>query len=211
MDIEDKRRRLEDLRAEAAMLEREVQSKPSTWKPGDTHYYGFYHATSGLLLGIVGAIASLLFNVIGALVAGLHPLRLIQVYLTFPLGEKALSADFDTGMAMAIGCCLYIGTGMILGIPFQMAIARFIPEAKLPGRLVFASIIGLLMWVVNFYGILSWLQPMLFDGNWVTDPTILPPWVGAATHLVFAWTMAVIFPWGKFERYGHAKQTAVTA
>jgi hypothetical protein len=135
-------------------------------------------------------------------------LRLIQVYLTFPLGERALSPEFETGMALAIGCCLYIGTGMLLGIPFQMAIAKFIPEAKLPTRLAFATVLGLLLWVINFHGILSWLQPMLFGGNWLVDPDILPSWVGVATHLVFAWTMAVVFPWGKHEHYHRATHIA---
>ena len=44
----------------------------------------------GFLLGLLGAMASLLFNVIGSLVAGKNPLELIRIYLTFPLGEKAL-------------------------------------------------------------------------------------------------------------------------
>lgn len=197
VNTEDKQQRLAELRTKVAELERELRSQPRVWRPGDTPYYGFYHATAGLMLGIVGAIASLLFNILGSLVVGQHPLRLIQVYLTFGLGEKALSPDFDTGMAMAIGCCLYIGTGMLLGIPIQMAIAKFIPDATLNVRLLFATVIGLILWAVNFYLVLSWLQPALFDGDWIVDPQILPPWVGAATHLVFAWTMACIFPWGK--------------
>ncbi|MFC1758013.1 hypothetical protein ACFL2H_04500 [Planctomycetota bacterium] len=204
-DIEAKKKRLKELLAEVSQLQTEISGDPSAdpdvWQPGETGYYGMYHATSGLLLGIVGAITSLIFNVIGSLAAGLHPLRLIQVYLTFPLGEKALSDEFDTGMMLAVGCCMYIGTGMLLGIPFQMAIAKFIPNAKLATRVAFASVLGLLLWVINFHGILSWLQPMLFGGNWLVDPEILPSWVGVATHLVFAWTMALIFPWGKQEHY----------
>lgn len=211
METKNKKQRLAELRAEVAQLERELETQPNTWKPADSHYYGMYHATSGLLLGIVGAIASLLFNVVGSLVVQQHPLRIIQVYLTFPLGEQALSPEFDTGMGMAIGCCLYIGTGMLLGIPFQMTIARFIPNSSLTVRLVFATVLGLILWAVNFYGILSWLQPLLFDGNWIVDPTILPTWVGAATHLVFAWTMACIYPWGKYERYSRQTQPTATA
>ena len=211
-DIDAKKERLNELRAEVAQLEQEISSSPDAapdvWQPSETGYYGLYHATSGLLLGIVGAIASLIFNVIGSLAVGQHPLRLIQVYLTFPLGEQALSDHFETGMALAIGCCLYIGTGMLLGIPFQMAIAKFIPDAKLPTRLAFASVLGLLLWAINFHGILSWLQPLLFGGNWVIDPDILPSWVGVATHLVFAWTMALIFPWGKQEHYRRATRIA---
>ena len=39
-----------------------------------------------------GVQDALLVNVIGSLAVGQHPLKLIQVYLTFPLGEKALSS-----------------------------------------------------------------------------------------------------------------------
>lgn len=199
---EEKARRLEELRQEVAQLEAELgQLEPSTWQPKASDYYGMYHATSGLVLGIAGAIASLVFNVIGSLAVEQHPLRLIQVYLTFPLGEQALSTELNTGITLAVGCCLYVGTGMVLGIFFQMAFARFTPNANLSMRLLLATVLGLVLWGVNFYLILDWLQPLLFGGNWIVDPKILPPWVGAATHLVFAWTMAWLYPWGKHETY----------
>ena len=56
-------------------------------------YYTAYYATAGFLLGIFGAMASLLFNVIGAPIAGKTPLELIRVYLTFPLGETSSRID----------------------------------------------------------------------------------------------------------------------
>ena len=192
----EKQQRLAKLRAEVADLEQELRTAPKTWQRGETGFYGMYHATTGLVFGMIAAFSSLLFNVIGSLIVGQHPLRLIQVYLTFPLGEAALSSDLQTGITLAVGCCLYIGTGMLLGIPFQMALARFTPNASLVTRLIFATVLGVALWLVSFYGVLSWLQPMLFDGKWIADPNLLPPWVGAATHIVFAWTMAFLFPWG---------------
>ena len=66
-------------------------------------------------------------------------------------------------------------------------------------RLVFATVAGLLLWAVNFYLILAWLQPLLFDGNWITDPKLIPPWIGAATHVVFAWVVAALYPWGTID------------
>lgn len=197
---DDRLRRIEQLRQELATLEREVGAEPApTWQ--GTDYYAAYHATSGFLLGIVGAAASLLFNAIGSSLVHKHPLRIIQVYLTFPLGEKALSPEFETGAMLALGCCLYLGTGMILGIPFQMAFARFVPNSTLAARLVVATLLGLALWAINFYLILAWLQPLLFNGNWIVDQKILPWWVGASTHLVFAWTMAIIYPCGAYTPY----------
>ena len=201
MNNEEKLKRLETLRQEVSQLELELASEPQTWTSDESNYYGFYHATTGAMLGAIGAMASLLFNVVGSLAIGQHPLRLIQVYLTFPLGEKALTDEFAGGMALALGCCLYIGTGMLLGIPFQMAIARFIPRSSLMTRLLFATVIGIVIWGVSFYGVIAWLQPLLFGGNWIVEPATLPPWVGAATHLVFAWTMALVYPWGEYRPY----------
>ena len=101
-------------------------------------YYAAYYATAGFLLGTFGAMASLLFNVIGAPIAGKSPLELIRIYLTFPLGEQALELTgagrsvyaVGDGLILAIGCCLYLGTGMLLGIPVYMALARFAAEGR---------------------------------------------------------------------------------
>ena len=101
------------------------------WRPSG--YYTAYYATAGFVLGIFGAMASLLFNVICAPIAGKTPLELIRIYLTFPLGEKALELSsagpggyaVGDGVILAIGCCLYLGTGMLLGIPVYLALTRF--------------------------------------------------------------------------------------
>ena len=71
-----------------------------------------------------------MFNVICAPIAGKTPLELIRIYLTFPLGEKALELTsagpggyaVGDGVILAIGCCLYLGTGMLLGIPVYLAL-----------------------------------------------------------------------------------------
>ena len=139
---------------------------------------------------------------VGAPLAGKSPLELIRVYLTFPLGEKALQLTqgqntyaIDDRVILAFGCCLYLATGMLLGIPVYMALARFAASGGLVKRLVVASIVSLLIWGIMFYGILSWVQPLLVEGdpgNWITsfNPVYLPWWVAAATHLVFGWTIA---------------------
>ena len=204
---QEKLAELNELRRRVAELEAELAGKrPDHWQADS--YYGLYHATAGLMLGMFGAAVSLLFNIVGAVATGMvHPLRLIQVYLTFPLGEQALAPDFSSGIALAIGCCLYVGTGMVLGVPFQMIMAAYCPRGTLWQRLGVATIVGLLLWAINFYLVLSWLQPLLFNGNWITDPEILPPWVGAATHLVFAWTMAVLYPWGAYVPYRRQSET----
>lgn len=210
-DDPSKQQALEELKRQVAELEADLEpARPTTWSRSETGFYSTYAAWSGAILGMFAAIASLLVNVIGSLVVGQNPLRLIQVYLTFPLGEKALGENIDTGIVMAIGCCLYILTGMVLAIPIHMLMVKFVPKGTLMQRLAFATVVGLLLWAVNFYLILSWLQPLLFGGNWITDPEYLPPWIGALTHLVFAWTLAVLYPWGTMESGAPAATTEAT-
>lgn len=203
-EIAAKKLRLAELQAEAARLEAEVDSTEfveavATWaKRG---YYLTYYATAGFFLGMVAALVSLMFNIIGASVAGKDPLQLIRVYLTFGLGGQALDPAFDNGLALAMGCVLYIATGMLLGIVFHVILTRYAANAGLFGRLALASVVAVAVWLVNFYGLISWLQPLLFGGNWIVDNAQLPWWVALATHLVFGWTMAVIYPWGLFHPY----------
>jgi hypothetical protein len=193
---------LNELRSRVAQLEAEAAAElaegETPWARG---FYLTYYATAGFFLGMIAALASLAFNVVGSLAVGQHPLQLIKVYLTFGLGERALDPQLSDGLVLIIGCCLYIATGMFLGIPFQILLTRFANGGGLPVRLAIASVIAIAIWLINFYLVLSWLQPMLFGGNWIVDPQHLPVWVAVLTHLVFGWTMALVYPLGKFEPY----------
>jgi len=197
MDIEAKKKELDQLRRQTRQLEAElVEATPvATFQPSG--YYATYYATVGFMLGLFGAMSSLLLNVVGSVLAGKHPLELIRVYLTFPLGDQAL--EMESGLALAVGCCLYFGTGMLLGIPMYMALARWADRGSLLKRLVVASVVSLAIWLVNYYGILSWLQPLLVEDMSPEHYIVkLVPWqVAALTHLVFGWTLAVLYPLGR--------------
>jgi hypothetical protein len=199
MDQEQLGRELAELRARVEELEGALAAKSSRpWRA--TTYYGAYYALTGSILGMLGALASLLVNVIGSLIVGQHPLELIRVYLTFPLGERALQYTMvDHGLALVVGMCLYVVTGMALGVPFHLALTYWTPGSSLLPRLALVSTMALVLWVVNFYGILSWLQPLLFGGNWIVR--LVPWYVGALTHLVFGWTMVLVYPLGLYTPY----------
>lgn len=163
------------------------------WPPHG--FYWLFHVVVGLVLGIIGASMSLMLNVIGALATGRHPLELIRVYLTFPMGAAALTeAD---GKVLFFGCLLYLVTGGLYGVLFHLVMRWYLVDVDRRTRFLIASVIGLGLWIVNFYFILSWLQPALLGGNWIL--TEIPFWVAAVTHLVFAWTMLLVETWGKFE------------
>jgi hypothetical protein len=194
---------LHKLRQRVAELEEELEGEYAAGATPPGEYYTAYYATTGFMLGMFGAATSLLFNIIGSLIWSqysgeqLHPLHLIQVYLTFPLGASAL--QITGGLALAIGCCLYLGTGMVYGILFHLVLTRFTANGTFLQRLVVVSVLSIVVWLVNFYGILAWLQPALFKGNWIVE--MVPWWVAMLTHLVFGWTMVLVYPWGLYRPY----------
>ncbi|MFN9720545.1 MAG: hypothetical protein ACK58L_17740 [Planctomycetota bacterium] len=208
--IPQKQKQLAALKAQVAALESELAAidVPGPWAP-ETFYSGYY-LTSGFVLGGFAAMVSLLFNVLGSLIAQKHPLEIIRVYLTFPLGERALPLGSQTGrspfvisdgMILALGCCLYIGTGMVLGSLFHCVISKYAEARPMGTKLLWGTILGVVVWFVNYYLILSWLQPMLFGDNWITKNELLPWWVALATHLIFGWAMALMAPFGAYVPY----------
>jgi hypothetical protein len=208
MDRSRKLEELDRLRHEVERLEQELAPEgaveedglgDNVWPP--RHYYTAFHFLAGLHLGMIGAAMSLLFNIIGSLLVGQHPLQLIRIYLTFPLGPAA--ATTENGLTLAIGCCLYLGTGMFLGVPFQMVLSRWFDRAGFGRRFLVVTAMSLALWVINFYVLLSWLQPLLFGGAWIVEQ--IPWWVAALTHLVFGWTMLLVEPLGQFVPY-HANR-----
>lgn len=194
---------LQKLKEQVAAMESQMAtSAQSEWPPKG--YYATYHLLAGMVLGLIGAITSLLFNIVGAALVGKHPLELIRVYLTFPLGEKALTMigqGFEGvgGFLLAAGCCMYLGTGMIGGIPFHMILSRFFGKSSGTVRFAVTTALAIGVWIINYYVILNQLQPLLIGGNWIVEK--IPIYVAIATHLVFGWTMLAVDQWGRFVPY----------
>ncbi len=200
MDRPERDRKLSEireLRARIAALEADMgrDEADASWAPQG--YYTAYYVVAGMVLGTVAAAASLLFNIIGAVLTGKPALMLISVYLTFPLGEKALSMDAaQNGFILAAGCGAYLLTGMFGGIPFHLILSRYFANDAFVKRFVVASIMGIGVWLINFYGIIRWAQPLLIGGDWIIREIPIP--VAVATHLVFGWTMLLLSHWGRF-------------
>jgi hypothetical protein len=165
------------------------------WPPNQ--YYLLWHVVIGMMIGGFGALVSLLANAVGAPIFGQPALQLIRVYLTFPMGARALEAD--QGLVLFVGCTLYIVTGALYGVGFHLAMSSWFADASRGKRFAIATAIGVGLWIVNFYLILSWLQPLLLGDNWIVR--LVPVWVGLGTHLAFAWAMLIGEFWGQFEAY----------
>jgi len=69
-DREQKLAELEKLQAQARQLEQQLedQDRGAPWAARD--FYTAYYATTGFMLGSIASIASLMFNVVGAAIAG---------------------------------------------------------------------------------------------------------------------------------------------
>jgi len=197
MDPSSKQKQIAALQQRIGELQQEVDALADhqVWTP--PRYYVAYELMGGMVLGLIGAAASLLFNIIGSLMTGRHPLELIRVYLTFPMGEEALTLESDFTLAAAV--CLYLLTGMVGGIPIHMILSRFFRDSSAGVRFAATTVMGLGVWLINFYGVLFWVQPALIGGNWIVER--IPEWVAAATHLVFAWTMLAVHRFGQFVPY----------
>lgn len=205
MDLQPKSEKLQSLEDRSLTWEQEIASTMPPvplrpWKePG---YNAARYATVGLVLGGIAGCTSLILNVVGSALwpsisgEAQHPLRLIQVYLTFPLGESAL--QLNSGAVLALGCLLYLGTGMLYGMLFELVISYFLPFAGTTARLTTCGLLSVIIWAVNYYGVLLWLQPLLFGGYWIVD--LIPNWVAVLTHLVFGFTMALLYPLGEYHR-----------
>lgn len=186
--IERHRRAIEELETHET-----VAPVESGWPP--KRPYWLWHVVVGLMLGGLASMVSLVANVAAAPWFGHRPLELIRVYLTFPMGSRAL--EVEEGVVLFVGCLLYLVTGALYGVLFHFLMTFVFSEALGWKRFLIASGLGLGLWIVNFYLLLSWLQPLLQGDNWILR--LVPPWVAAATHLAFAWTLLAGESWGRFE------------
>ncbi len=207
MQQQDALDRLAELQGEAAEILRlmeQSKNKPKPEWPPKSFYWG-YHVLTGLLLGSFGAFISLALNMIGSAILGLDTLHLIRIYLTFPMGDAAFQAD--SSLTLLFGVTLYIATGAVYGIIFEAIMWKYFSTSPKRKRFLVATALGLGIWIVNFYCILSWLQPMLFGGTWIIS--MIPAWVAGVTHLAFAWTMLLIGEFGHFEATDYQRQAMV--
>ena len=181
------RRNLERLYSQIAQIETELEGRREPSILRDDGGPASFLLT-GLVVGFIGATASLLFHIIGSLAVGRYPLQLIRIYLTFPLGESALS--LETGLPLAAGVCLYLISGAFYGIAFHLVLGRWFAEAPGLWRLLVTSAMAIGIWIVNYYLVLSWLQPLATGESSILQQ--VPFWLAAITHLVFAWTILFV-------------------
>jgi hypothetical protein len=191
LQIENQRRVLQELEQE---LERHAGKPNRSWYRSG--FYTSYYIMSGLFLGALASWVSLAFNIVGAWVAYGDPLRLLRVYATFFGGEAVLTQP-GAGVATLLALILHSATGAVVGAPIHVVYSRYVVRSTLGRRLVVGALLGVVMWVVNFYMLLSWMQPLVSGGTWIVDN--IPWWVALLTHVSFTLTMLVFQPFWSFD------------
>jgi hypothetical protein len=193
--LQDIRRRIEEHRAAILALQARLREQTAaTWPPAG--FYLTFYVVAGMLIGILGSLASFLFNVVGSLVVNQDPLLFLRVYGTVFLGARALTTD-DLNFFMLVAV-VHFSVGATAGAVFHVLVNRFVPERPLL-QVALGAAYGLCMWVVNFYLVMTWLQPRLVGQPYVLD--LMPAWVAALTHLVYGLTLGLLQPLGRFVPY----------
>ena len=187
-DIDRHRAAIRDLEAQLA------EPASTTWPP--VGFYLTFYVVAGAIIGILGSLTSFMCHIIGSVLINQDPLRVLRVYGTVFLGANALtSEDLNFFMLVAI---VHFSVGASAGAVFQVFIGRFVPD-NWGLQIILGGLYGLLMWVVNFYVVIAWLQPRLVGQPYVLE--LMPVWIAVLTHLVYGLTLGLLQPLGRFVPY----------
>ena len=116
---------------------------------------------------------------------GVEPLRLLRIYATILEGRGAL--ELSSANFFIAAFVVHIVTGILFGTIFVLG-ARFC--AGLQRYILAGAGYGIAIWLVNFYGILSWLQPLLHGSAFIL--TQIPIAVAVLTHVSYGLTVALV-------------------
>jgi hypothetical protein len=180
-----------------ALVQLEAQlgeRSPSMWPP--VGFYLTFYIVAGTTIGIIGSLASFAFHVVGSLLVNQDPLRILRVYGTVFLGPKALTTD-DLTFFMLVAI-VHFSVGATAGAVFHVLVNRFVP-GRGALQIALGALYGLLMWVVNFYVVIAWLQPRIFGEAYVLE--LMPVWIAALTHVIYGLTLGLLQPLGRFVPY----------
>ncbi len=179
-----------------------VEAVESPWPPPG--FYFTFYVVVGAILGVLGSLASFLFNVFGSLMIDQDPYRILRVFGTVFLGEEALTtANLNFFMLVAV---VHFSVGALAGAVFHVVVNRYFPGKSWGWYIAAGAAYGVLMWIVNFYLVLTWLEPALVGQAFVLEH--MPAWVAAATHIVFGVTLGLLQPLGHFTPYRAGEASA---
>ena len=189
---------IEHHRQAIARLEQELahdEGSTAVWPP--TGFYATYYLVAGLMLGTMGAINGFLFNLVGSFVVNQDPMLVLRVLGTFFIGKSALTTHDMTFLMLVMLTHLVVGA--VAGALFHLVLNLLWPRLSGLGLLLVSVGFGVLLWIVTFYGVIAWLQPMLVGQAYILQ--MMPIWVALLTHVVYGLTLGLLQPMGRFVPY----------
>ena len=178
-EIERHRQAIADLEASLSEVKR--------WPVG---FYLTFYVVAGMVLGIMGALTSFIFNIVGSLIVAQDPMKILRVLGTFIIGPEALTTQNLNFLMFVL--IFHFSVGAVAGAVFQVMVSRYFSDRPLGHKILLSGAFGLALWIISFYGIISWLQPLLVGKAYILE--MMPLSVAASTHLVYGLTLGVLQP-----------------
>lgn len=181
-------------------LETQLRSAVVHWPP--TGFYTTFYIVAGLAFGIVGGVTSFLFNLLGSMTVSQDPVLILRVFGTLFLGKEALTTDNFNFLVLVL--MVHFSVAALGGALFHVVVSRYLGERGLMFKILLGGTFGAALWLVNFYGIIVWLQPAIWGQAFILK--MMPFWVAALTHIVYGLTIGALQPTGQFVAYRPATQ-----
>ncbi len=190
-EIERHRRAIADLEARLPAGKGDRRG----WPP--TGFYTTFYIVAGMTLGTIGAMTSFVFNVVGSLIVSQDPMLILRVFGTFFIGQEALTTDNLNFLMLVL--LTHVIVGALGGAAFHVFINRYLADRSPAQKIVYSAIFGCALWLINFYAIISWLQPVLVGQAYILR--LMPFWVAALTHIIYGLTLGLLQRLGRFIPY----------
>jgi len=195
---EDIQREIDRHRQAIAELEAKLAALPGgrrAWPPPG--FYTTYYVVAGITLGTMGAFVSFIFNLVGSLIVTQDPMLILRVFGTFFVGRDALTTDNLNFLMLVLLTHLIVGS--VGGAVFHVVINRNFADRSSGQKILLSALFGCAIWLINFYGIISWVQPLLVGQAYILR--LMPFWVAALTHIIYGLTLGLLQPLGRFIPY----------
>ena len=150
-----------------------------------------YFGTIGAVAGFLGSLAMIAADILAAQVMGKPPFMMLRVYATLRDGAGALSLSDWTSFLSAF--VMHLALGSALGAIFALSFSGRARYQSAGHYLSAGLVFGLSIWIINFYLLLSWIQPLINGREYILSN--IPWWVAAITHALYGLTLAAVcFP-----------------
>jgi len=146
-----------------------------------------YFGTIGAFAGYLGSVVILGADIAGAKLMGFAPFMFLRYYATLREGSGALLMTSRSFLLNAV--VMHLAVGSALGAIFVLIISG--RDIQRFTRYLAAGIcFGLCVWFINFYLLLSWIQPLVNGKSYILEN--IPWWVAAVTHGLYGASVALI-------------------